>query len=76
MVAKEGSFFPAGSALHAHPSPHPLALRKLEDSLGQLSSSAGPARSTYRAGTILKAYEERSLTSAMKSRKGLSELSA
>src|SRR5713101_8150238 len=60
MVAKEGSFSRAGERLYRTQPAISLAIRKLEDSLGQplFVRGARPVRLTD-AGTLLKDYAER-----------------
>ena len=76
MVAKEGSFSRAGERLYRTQPAISLAIRKLEDSLGQplFVRGARPVRLTD-AGTLLKDYAERLINLRDEVKKGLSELS-
>src|SRR5713101_4695750 len=75
MVAKEGSFSRAGERLYRTQPAVSLAIRKLEDSLGQplFIRGARPVRLTD-AGTLLKDYAERLINLRDEVKKGLSEL--
>ena len=75
MVAKEGSFSRAGERLYRTQPAISLAIRKLEDSLGQplFVRGARPVRLTD-AGTLLKDYAERLINLRDEVKKGLSEL--
>src|SRR5260370_637554 len=75
MVAKEGSFSRAAERLYRTQPAISLAIRKLEDSLGQplFIRGARPVRLTD-AGTLLKDYAERLINLRDEVKKGLSEL--
>ena len=75
MVAKEGSFSRAAERLYRTQPAISLAIRKLEDRLGQPLFVRGsrPVRLTD-AGTLLKDYAERLLNLRDEVKKGLSEL--
>src|SRR6266513_841718 len=75
MVAKEGSFSRAAERLYRTQPAISLAIRKLEDSLGQplFVRGARPVRLTD-AGTLLKDYAERLINLRDEVKKGLSEL--
>src|SRR5215472_1046603 len=75
MVAKEGSFSRAAERLYRTQPAISLAVRKLEDSLGQplFVRGARPVRLTD-AGALLKDYAERLLNLRDEVRKGLAEL--
>src|SRR5258708_13513021 len=75
MVAKEGSFSGAGERLYRTQPAISLAIRRLEDSLGQplFVRGARPIRLTD-AGTLLKDYAERLMNLRDEVKKGLSEL--
>src|ERR1700751_146146 len=75
MVAKEGSFSRAGERLFRTQPAVSLAIRKLEDSLGQprFVRGARPLRLTD-PGTLLKDYAERLINLRDEVKKGLSEL--
>src|SRR5258708_2950637 len=75
MVAKEGSFSRAAERLYRTQPAISLAIRKLEDSLGQplFIRGARPVRLTD-AGTLLKDYAERLINLRDEAKKGLSEL--
>ena len=75
MVAKEGSFSRAAERLYRTQPAVSLAIRKLEDSLGQplFIRGARPVRLTD-AGTLLREYAERLLNLRDEVKKGLSEL--
>jgi len=75
MVAKEGSFSRAAERLYRTRPAISLAIRKLEDSLGQplFVRGARPVRLTD-AGTLLKDYAERLINLRDEVKKGLSEL--
>src|SRR6266700_6185351 len=75
MVAKEGSFSRAVERLYRTQPAISLAIRKLEDSLGQplFVRGARPVRLTD-AGTLLKDYAERLINLRDEVKKGLSEL--
>src|SRR5271167_1984 len=75
MVAKEGSFSRAAERLYRTQPAVSLAIRKLEDSLGQplFIRGARPVRMTD-AGTLLKEYAERLLNLRDEVKKGLQEL--
>jgi len=75
MVAKEGSFSRAGERLYRTQPAISLAIRKLEDSLGQplFVRGARPVRLTD-AGTLLKDYAERLINLRDEVKKGLTEL--
>jgi DNA-binding transcriptional LysR family regulator len=75
MVAKEGSFSRAAERLYRTQPAVSLAIRKLEDSLGQPLFVRGsrPVRMTD-AGTLLKDYAERLLNLRDEVKKGLMEL--
>src|SRR5258708_35282345 len=74
-VAREGSFSRAAERLFRTQPAISLAIRKLEDSLGQplFVRGARPVRLTD-AGTLLKAYAERLINLRDEAKKGLSEL--
>ncbi len=75
MVAKEGSFSRAAERLYRTQPAVSLAIRKLEDSLGQplFVRGARPVRMTD-AGTLLRDYAERLLNLRDEVKKGLVEL--
>jgi len=75
MVAKEGSFSRAGERLFRTQPAVSLAIRKLEDSLGQplFIRGARPVRLTD-AGTLLREYAERLINLRDEVKKGLTEL--
>jgi DNA-binding transcriptional LysR family regulator len=75
MVAKEGSFSRAAERLYRTQPAISLAIRKLEDGLGQplFVRGARPVRLTD-AGTLLKDYAERLINLRDEVKKGLSEL--
>ena len=75
MVAKEGSFSRAAERLYRTQPAISLAIRKLEDSLGQplFVRGARPVRMTD-AGTLLKDYAERLINLRDEVKKGLTEL--
>src|SRR3979490_91784 len=75
MVAKEGSFSRAAERLYRTQPAISLAIRRLEDSLGQplFVRGARPVRLTD-AGTLLKDYAERLINLRDEVKKGLSEL--
>ena len=75
MVAKEGSFSRAAERLYRTQPAISLAIRKLEDGLGQplFVRGARPIRLTD-AGTLLKDYAERLINLRDEVKKGLSEL--
>jgi len=75
MVAKEGSFSRAAERLYRTQPAVSLAIRRLEDSLGQplFVRGARPVRLTD-AGTLLKDYAERLINLRDEVKKGLSEL--
>lgn len=75
MVAKEGSFSRAAERLYRTQPAISLAIRKLEDSLGQplFVRGARPVRLTD-AGTLLKDYAERLINLRDEVKKGLTEL--
>src|SRR5277367_503343 len=74
-VAKEGSFSRAAERLYRTQPAVSLAIRKLEDSLGQplFVRGARPVRMTD-AGTLLREYAERLLNLRDEVTKGLTEL--
>src|SRR5277367_2843846 len=74
-VAKEGSFSRAAERLYRTQPAVSLAIRKLEDTLGQplFIRGARPVRMTD-AGTLLKDYAERLINLRDEVKKGLSEL--
>jgi DNA-binding transcriptional LysR family regulator len=74
-VAREGSFSRAAERLYRTQPAVSLAIRKLEDSLGQplFVRGARPVRMTD-AGTLLKEYAERLLNLRDEVKKGLMEL--
>jgi len=74
-VAKEGSFSRAAERLYRTQPAISLAIRKLEDSLGQplFVRGARPVRLTD-AGTLLRDYAERLINLRDEVKKGLSEL--
>src|SRR5271167_3275520 len=74
-VAREGSFSRAAERLYRTQPAVSLAIRKLEDSLGQplFVRGARPVRMTD-AGTLLKEYAERLLNLRDEVKKGLTEL--
>ena len=74
-VAKEGSFSRAAERLYRTQPAVSLAIRKLEDSLGQplFVRGARPVRLTD-AGTLLQEYAERLLNLRDEVKKGLLEL--
>jgi DNA-binding transcriptional LysR family regulator len=74
-VAKEGSFSRAAERLYRTQPAVSLAIRKLEDSLGQplFVRGARPVRLTD-AGTLLREYAERLLNLREEVKKGLMEL--
>src|SRR2546430_15991215 len=75
MVAKEGSFSRAAERLYRTQPAISLAIRKLEDSLGQplFIRGARPVRLTD-AGTLLRDYAERLINLRDEVKKGLNEL--
>jgi DNA-binding transcriptional LysR family regulator len=75
MVAKEGSFSRAAERLFRTQPAVSLAIRKLEDSLGQplFIRGARPVRLTD-AGTLLREYAERLINLRDEVKKGLTEL--
>jgi DNA-binding transcriptional LysR family regulator len=75
MVAKEGSFSRAAERLYRTQPAISLAIRKLEDSLGQplFVRGARPVRMTD-AGILLKDYAERLINLRDEVKKGLTEL--
>ena len=75
MVAKEGSFSRAAERLYRTQPAVSLAIRKLEDGLGQplFVRGARPVRLTD-AGTLLQDYAERLINLRDEVKKGLSEL--
>jgi DNA-binding transcriptional LysR family regulator len=75
MVAKEGSFSRAAERLFRTQPAVSLAIRKLEDSLGQplFVRGARPVRLTD-AGTLLQEYAERLINLRDEVKKGLAEL--
>jgi DNA-binding transcriptional LysR family regulator len=75
MVAKEGSFSRAAERLFRTQPAISLAIRKLEDSLGQplFVRGARPVRLTD-AGTLLRDYAERLINLRDEVKKGLTEL--
>ena len=75
MVAKEGSFSRAAERLYRTQPAISLAIRKLEDSLGQplFVRGARPVRLTD-AGTLLRDYAERLINLRDEVKKGLTEL--
>ncbi len=74
-VAKEGSFSRAAERLYRTQPAVSLAIRKLEDGLGQPLFVRGsrPVRMTD-AGTLLKDYAERLINLRDEVKKGLTEL--
>jgi DNA-binding transcriptional LysR family regulator len=74
-VAKEGSFSRAAERLYRTQPAVSLAIRKLEDTLGQplFVRGARPVRLTD-AGTVLREYAERLINLRDEVKKGLSEL--
>jgi DNA-binding transcriptional LysR family regulator len=74
-VAREGSFSRAGQRLYRTQPAVSLAIRKLEDDLGQplFVRGARPVRLTD-AGTLLREYAERLINLRDEVKKGLSEL--
>src|SRR2546429_5801204 len=74
-VAKEGSFSRAAERLYRTQPAISLAIRKLEDSLGQplFIRGARPVRLTD-AGTLLRDYAERLINLRDEVKKGLNEL--
>src|SRR5260370_15343498 len=76
MVAKEGSFSRAAERLYRTQPAVSLAIRKLEDGLGQplFVRGARPVRLTD-AGTLLRDYAERLINLRDEVKKSLSELS-
>jgi DNA-binding transcriptional LysR family regulator len=74
-VAREGSFSRAAERLYRTQPAVSLAIRKLEDSLGQplFVRGARPVRLTD-AGTLLREYAERLLNLRDEVKKGLLEL--
>src|SRR5579871_5225299 len=75
MVAREGSFSRAAERLYRTQPAVSLAIRKLEDGLGQplFVRGARPVRLTD-AGTLLRDYAERLLNLREEVKKGLQEL--
>src|SRR3989442_10243200 len=75
MVAREGSFSRAAERLYRTQPAVSLAIRKLEDGLGQplFVRGARPVRLTD-AGTLLRDYAERLINLRDEVKKGLSEL--
>jgi DNA-binding transcriptional LysR family regulator len=75
MVAKEGSFSRAAERLYRTQPAVSLAIRKLEDSLGQplFVRGARPVRMTD-AGTLLREYAERLINLRDEAKKSLLEL--
>jgi DNA-binding transcriptional LysR family regulator len=75
MVAREGSFSRAAERLYRTQPAVSLAIRKLEDGLGQplFVRGARPVRLTD-AGTLLREYAERLLNLREEVKKGLQEL--